>query len=416
MIKFLAFFLGCRFSYGRYREGMFSLISIFSAFGVSISIAILIVSLSAMNGFERELNQRVLAVVPHCEIEPVNHYLTEWKTLLAQIERIPDVAAAAPYIIFTGLLESSSHKLVALQVRGVDALLEHRVSECRSYLKGCSWEKFLPGRRQLFIGKGVADRLNLKLGDWMTMIMPDKYQEDKLLQPKYVRLKVTGILNFNGIRDYSLAYMPIIDVQKLLSMGHYITGISVRSYHPFEVESLINKLGENINFSAYIRSWRSTYGYMYDDIRMIRAIIYLAIFLVMGIACFSIVSTLMIAVQERRYEIAILRTLGATDSLIRAIFIWYGLLLGGVVGSVIGVSIGVLVSLKITVIIHILEKLIGCDLLSGEIYFIDFLPSELHWFDIISVLFISLVLSLVATWYPAKQASRLQPVQILRRQ
>ncbi|VFP84458.1 Lipoprotein-releasing system transmembrane protein LolE [Candidatus Erwinia haradaeae] len=412
----LSFFLGFRFSYGRSRGGMLSLISVISTLGISISIAVLIISLSAMNGFEHELNQRVLAVVPHCEIEHINQNWVQWRIALPMIEKVPGVAAAAPYINFTGLLESSSHQLAVLQIRGVDAFPESRISAVPSYVKGSDWKDFLPDRHQILMGKGVADRLHLKRGDWITMIVPDRQSKRTLLKPKYVRLQVTGILNLGGLRDHSLAYIPIIDAQKLLRMGDNITGIAIKAYHPFQVASLAKRVGDSINADVYLRSWISTYGYMYHDVQMIRTIIYLAIVLVIGVACFNIVSTLMMAIKDKCFEIAILRTLGASDGLIRSIFIWYGLLLGGVVGSLIGVSMGVLLALKITPIVHILEKFTGSCFLSGEVYFIDFLPSELHWLDVTVVLLTSLVLSLMATWYPARQASRLQPAQVLSRQ
>ncbi|VFP83296.1 lipoprotein-releasing ABC transporter permease subunit LolE [Candidatus Erwinia haradaeae] len=412
----LSCFIGFRFSYGRSRRGMLSLIAVISTLGIAISIAVLIISLSAMNGFERELNQRVLAVVPHCEIEPVDQNWLQWKTALQIIEMVPGVAAAAPYITFTGLLESDSHKLAALQVKGVDTCLERRISSLSSYLQGSDWEKFLPGQSQVLLGKGVTERLHVNLGDWITMIVPYQNMEHKLSKPKYVRLQVTGILNFGGIRDYSLAYIPIIDAQKLLKIGNNITGIAIKAHQPFEAESLARQVGDRIDASVFLRSWISTYGYMYHDVQRIRTIIYLAIVLVIGVACFNIVSTLMMAVKDKCFEIAILRTLGAGDGLIRAIFMWYGVLLGGVVGSIIGISMGVLLSLKITSIMHVLEHLTGCRVLSGEIYFIDFLPAELQWFDVLMVFMASVALSLVATWYPARQAIRLQPAQVLSRQ
>ncbi|CAK8738993.1 Lipoprotein-releasing system transmembrane protein LolE [Sodalis praecaptivus] len=166
--------------------------------------------------------------------------------------------------------------------------------------------------------------------------------------------------------------------------------------------------------NAYIkiRSWIGTYGYMYRDIQMIRAIMYLAMVLVIGVACFNIVSTLVMAVKDKSADIAILRTLGAKDGLTRAIFIWYGLL-AGLTGSVIGAVVGVLMALNLTTLVKGLERLLGHRLLSGDIYFIDFLPTKLHWVDVTSVLATALLLSLLASWYPARRASRIDPARVL---
>ncbi|VFP80652.1 lipoprotein-releasing ABC transporter permease subunit LolE [Candidatus Erwinia haradaeae] len=415
MIGGLACFIGFRFSYGKSQGGITSLIAVISTCGIALSIAVLIISLSAMNGFENELNKRILSVVPHGELEPVNRGFTAWVSLLSQIEKVSGVVAAAPYIRFTGLVEHGS-KVIALQIKGIDPKLESRVSALSSYASGEAWKHFLPNKNQILIGQGIVNSLSLKLGDWITMMIPGRHVEDQILQPKYVRLQLVGIINLNGILDHSLAYIPIEDAQKLLCIGSNITGIAIKAKHPFEADLLIRQVGEVTNLYVYLHSWIGTYGYMYHDIQMIRTIIYLSIVLVIGIACFNIVSTLIIAVQDKRRQIAILRTLGANNSLIRSIFIWYGLLLGGVLGSLVGTIIGGLIALKLTSIVEIIEKLTGCHVLSGDVYFIDFFPSELHFSDVIIIFVTSIALSLLASWYPAKKASRLLPAKALNLQ
>ncbi|VTN08150.1 Lipoprotein-releasing system transmembrane protein lolE [Raoultella terrigena] len=206
--------------------------------------------------------------------------------------------------------------------------------------------------------------------------------------------------------------IPMPDAQQYLDMGSSVTGIAIKVTDVFHANTLVRDAGEVTNSYVYIKSWIGTYGYMYRDIQMIRAIMYLAMVLVIGVACFNIVSTLVMAVKDKSSDIAVLRTLGAKDGLIRAIFVWYGLLAGSV-GSLIGVAIGVVCALKLTSIINGLESLIGHKFLSGDIYFIDFLPSELHWLDVIYVLVTALLLSLLASWYPARRASRIDPARVL---
>ncbi|ASV55018.1 Lipoprotein releasing system transmembrane protein LolE [Lelliottia jeotgali] len=411
MASSLSLLIGTRFSRGRRRGGMVSLISVISTVGIALGVAVLIVGLSAMNGFERELNNRILAVVPHGEIEPVNQPWTNWSEALTKVEKVPGIAAAAPYINFTGLVESGAN-LRAIQVKGVNPEQETRLSALPQFVQNGAWANFKAGEQQIIIGKGVADALKVKQGDWVSIMIPNASADHKLQQPKRVRLHVIGILQLSGQLDHSFAMVPLDDARQYLDMGDSVTGIAIKVNDVFNANKLVRDAGGVTNSYVYIKSWIGTYGYMYRDIQMIRAIMYLAMVLVIGVACFNIVSTLVMAVKDKSSDIAVLRTLGAKDGLIRAIFVWYGLL-AGLFGSLCGVVIGVVVSLQLTPIINGIEKLIGHQFLSGDIYFIDFLPSELHWLDVIYVLVTALLLSLLASWYPARRASRIDPARVL---
>ncbi len=407
----LSLLIGLRFSRGRRRGGMVSLISVISTIGIALGVAVLIVGLSAMNGFERELNNRILAVVPHGEIEAGDQPWTNWQEALDNVQKVPGIAAAAPYINFTGLVESGAN-LRAIQVKGVNPQQEQRLSALPSFVQGDAWRNFKAGEQQIIIGKGVADALKVKQGDWVSIMIPNSNPEHKLMQPKRVRLHIAGILQLSGQLDHSFAMIPLADAQQYLDMGSSVSGIALKMTDVFNANKLVRDAGEVTNSYVYIKSWIGTYGYMYRDIQMIRAIMYLAMVLVIGVACFNIVSTLVMAVKDKSGDIAVLRTLGAKDGLIRAIFVWYGLL-AGLFGSLCGVIIGVVVSLQLTPIIERIEKLIGHQFLSSDIYFIDFLPSELHWLDVFYVLVTALLLSLLASWYPARRASNIDPARVL---
>lgn len=407
----LSLLIGLRFSRGRRRGGMVSLISVISTLGIALGVAVLIVGLSAMNGFERELKNRILAVVPHGEIAVVNQPFSGWPETLQRIEKVPGIVAAAPYINFTGLIENAT-QLRAVSVKGVDPEAEQHLSALPSFVLGNAWANFKAGQQQIILGKELADALGVKQGSWLTVMIPNSDPEMKLLQPKRIRLQVAGIFELSGQLDHSLALVPLADAQQYLEMGDSVTGIAIKVDDVYNANKLVRSAGEVTNAYVYISSWIGTYGYMYRDIQMIRTIMYLAMVLVIGVASFNIVSTLVMAVKDKSSDIAVLRTLGAKDGLIRAIFIWYGLL-AGLIGSVSGAVVGVIVSLQLTNIIRGLETLIGHQFLSGDIYFIDFLPSELHWFDVACVLATALVLSLIASWYPARRASRIDPARVL---
>ena len=407
----LSLLIGLRFSRGRRRGGMVSLISVISTIGIAAGVAVLTVGLSPMDGVERALINRILAVLPPGEIEAVNQPWTNWQEALDNVQKVPGIAAAAPYINFTGLVESGANRR-AIQVKGVNPQQEQRLGALPSFVQGDAWRNFKAGEQQIIIGKGVADALKVKQGDWVSIMIPNSNPEHKLMQPKRVRLHIAGILQLSGQLDHSFAMIPLADAQQYLDMGSSVSGIALKMTDVFNANKLVRDAGEVTNSYVYIKSWIGTYGYMYRDIQMIRAIMYLAMVLVIGVACFNIVSTLVMAVKDKSGDIAVLRTLGAKDGLIRAIFVWYGLL-AGLFGSLCGVIIGVVVSLQLTPIIEWIEKLIGHQFLSSDIYFIDFLPSELHWLDVFYVLVTALLLSLLASWYPARRASNIDPARVL---
>ncbi|MBD1226287.1 lipoprotein-releasing ABC transporter permease subunit LolE [Xenorhabdus griffiniae] len=407
----LALFTALRFSRGRRRSGMVSLISVVSTLGIMLGVAVLIIGLSAMNGFERELNNRILSVVPHGQIYAVEQPFQDWETALKRVRQTPGIAGASPYIEFTGLMERGE-KLHAIQVRGVDLDTEMDVSTLPQFVRNGAWKTFRVGKNQVILGQGVANSLHVKQGDWVTVMIPNNDASLKLLQPKRIRLQVAGIFQLSGMLDHSLALVPLPDAQNYLDYGNAITGIAIKADNVFAAEQRVWDAGNATGKYVYISTWTKDYGYMYNDIQMVRSIMYLAMVLVIGVACFNIISTLIMAVKDKSSDIAILRTLGAKDSHIRAIFLWYGLLTG-MIGSIIGVVVGIFTSLNLTAIIKGLEKLLGHQLLSGDIYFIDFLPSELHVMDVLYVLLTALVLSLLASWYPARRASKLDPARIL---
>ncbi len=310
----LSLLMALRFSRGRRRGGMVSLISVISTIGIALGVAVLIVGLSAMNGFERELQNRILAVVPHGEIEPVKQPFTGWPEILQRVEKVPGILAAAPYINFTGLMENGA-QLRAVQVKGVDPAQEKQLSALPSYVQGDAWANFKSGEQQVILGKGVADALGVKQGSYVTVMIPNSDPEMKLLQPKRIRLHVTGILQLSGQLDHSLAMVPLADAQQYLDMGDSVTGIAIKVNDVFAANKLVRDAGEVADATVYIKSWIGTYGFMYRDIQMIRAIMYLAMVLVIGVACFNIVSTLVMAVKDKSGDIAVLRTLGPKTAL-----------------------------------------------------------------------------------------------------
>lgn len=295
---------------------------------------------------------------------------------------------------------------------GVSRETQSQVSALPQFILNDAWEHFEAGKQSIILGQGVANALNVKEGDWVTIMIPNTDESLKIQQPKRIRVQVTGVFKLSGLLDHQLALVPLADAQEYLDYGDGVTGFEIKATDPFIADKVVYDAGLKTMHHVIVKSWIGDYGYMYNDIQMVRSIMYLAMILVIGVACFNIVSTLVMAVKDKSSDIAVLRTLGAKDGQIRAIFLWYGLL-GGLVGSLIGVVLGITISLNLTTIIKGIEKVVGHPILSGDVYFIDFLPSELHMMDVVYVLITTIILSLVASWYPARRASKLDPARIL---
>ncbi|WP_395480049.1 lipoprotein-releasing ABC transporter permease subunit LolE [Candidatus Curculioniphilus buchneri] len=396
-------------------NSMISIISVISTIGIALGVAVLIIVLSAINGFEYELNNRILAIIPHGEIEPVNPPLSNWQTIIKHIRQVPGVLCATPYLNFTGLVEHGNKRQV-IQVKGTELTQEEWENTLGKYIINDNiWQNFCAGKNQIIIGHGIAQKLEVKQSDWITLLIPISTTQMKLPQLHRIRLQVRSIVKLNSQLDHNFAIVPLVDAQYYLQWSHNISGIAIKVKDVFKANTLVQDAGKVINANVKVRHWISTYGYMYRDIQMIRSIIYLAMVLMMGIAYFNIIATLMMAVKEKSADIAILRTLGAKNKIIYAIFIYYGLLTGSL-GSFIGVIIGVIIGLNLTKLIENLENLLNSSLLSSDVYFIDFLPTQLCWIDVIKVLIIALLLSIISSLYPAWRATLLDPAQILSKQ
>lgn len=409
------FFISWRYQRGKQKNPLVALISKFSAIGIALGVAVLIVGLSAMNGFERELNSRILAVVPHVEItvnpQGNDPTLNHWQKLAERLKTNKKITALSPFVSFTALVENGN-KLKVVQVKGVDKQAEDQVSSLGKFVEGDGWQKFAE-EGGLVLGSGIAKELDVKAGDWVSLLISQPNGEDQMAQPNRERVQVTAILRLDGQLDHSYALLALPQAQELMGYREdQITGVELKVDDPFKVQEMDYSMLNDYPQLLYIQNWVAKFGYMYRDIQLIRTVMYIAMVLVIGVACFNIVSTLIMAVKDKQGDIAIMRTLGANNGFIKQIFIWYGLL-AGMKGCLIGIVLGVVLALNLTPIIQGIETLLGKKLLSDGIYFVDFLPSELHWFDVVLVLVAALVLSLLASLYPASRAAKLQPAQVL---
>lgn len=423
----LSIFLALRYVRSRHGQGFSTFISASSTIGIALGTMILIVVLSAMNGFERELANKLLSIVPHAELISVNNPISKWPEKIKRIQNNPQVVAAAPVIILTGMMQHKT-QLKALEIRGVDVALETQVSDIENYIVEGSWQALsytgnnkdthdINGKGNgIIIGAGVAKKLSVKLGDNVQLLLPsnnDSAKQNVFSAPVKRYVKIVGIFKFGGVIDDTLAYISLVQAVdiKQYKQGE-AQGIRLKFNDVFLAPKITKDIAYKFDHYVYLKDWTRTQGHLFNDIQLVRMVMFIVLVLVIAVASFNIVSTLIMAVNNKRSDIAILKTMGASSKLIMLTFIYQGLV-NGLLGSVIGGLLGVFLALNLAEIVIFIERLFTLTLLSADVYFIDHIPSHLNMSDVYITIITALIMSLLATIYPAWQATKIEPAQVL---
>lgn len=416
MSQWLSFWVGWRFYLARQSNRFISFISFASTAGIALGVAVLIIVLSAMNGFENELETRLLGVVAHAELSGVNEPIHRWQAIASDANKIPGIVAAAPFIRLQGLVQKPGG-FQGLSILGIDTIEEAKVSKIAEFMSPSAWAQLaLHDANNIVLGKSLAESLGLNIGDSLSLYMPDisgkNSNNSRIGAAKSYRFTVAGVFELGGLLDLTTAYIPMQYAASILKMGDDVSGVRIKTQQVFDAPRLIRELGYSQEQYLYLNDWTRTQGNLYQDIQLVRVVMYLVLALVIAVACFNIVSTLVMAVRDKQSEIAILLTMGMKRISIMNIFIVQGAL-NGLLGCVIGGGLGVIIAENLSVIAKIIENVLGIQLLSADVYFIDFLPSQLQLIDVVVVLLLAFFMSLVATLYPAWKASQTAPARAL---
>lgn len=389
-----------------------SLVSWFSLLGMLIGVVSLIVVMSVMNGFERELQQRVLSVVPHGYIEGPQRRLANWQNYANTLADNPQVSGVAPYVggkamlaVFKRLRGVSLYGINPEQERAVSAVSEHMIAG--EYLSGD------PGQYQIIIGDILARQLGVNIGDGVTVILPKVTVTPFGLFPREKEFTVSGVFSAGAQLDGSSAFIHIGDAQRLYQLGDDVEGLRLQLTDMFAAPQLLPMLAAQLPQGSVAVSWSDSQGSLFQAVKMEKQMVRLLLLFIVLIAAFNIVSILSMAVSAKRGSIAVLRTMGSTPGSIMAIFIVYGMATG-LIGLGLGLLIGVPLAQHVGDVVAFIEQLSGMQLFNPQVYFITHLPSHLLWSDVVIVSSFALLLSLLATLYPAWQASRVQPAEALR--
>ncbi|GGD55416.1 lipoprotein-releasing ABC transporter permease subunit LolE [Lacimicrobium alkaliphilum] len=403
--------LAWRFRQGKGQNGFASFISASSTVGIALGCFVMILLLSVMNGFEKELKDRFLAVIPHGELIAVSPGgMQNWQHHITRFEQDQRITYLAPVTKMMAMVQTGA-KMKAVEVTGIQTN-SMRQSRIREMTELAQWQQFSATSNAILLGQGVLKKLDVKIGQKIQLLMPQQSMEQGFRPPKSIWFEVAGVLKIGGELDNHLAMVHLDKASEILGIQSGAQGLEFGFEDPFAAPALMRELGFAFDQHVYISDWTRTHGHLYQDIQLVRTVVYLALTLLIAVACFNIVSTLVMAVNDKRREIAMLKTLGARDSLIIQSFMLQGIF-NGLIGTLVGILSGVVISVYLSELALWLEKLIGIQLLSGDIYFIDFLPSQVNPAEVIITALIALSLSVLATLYPAIKAARIEPAKVL---
>lgn len=414
MFRPLAFYIGLRYTRAKRRNHFISFISLISMLGIALGVTALITVLSVMNGFEKELRERMLGMSPHIMIFPDKEVTNEWQPLAEQVRKHPRVTGVAPYIQGQAMV-SFDKNMKGVFLQGIVPSIEPQVSKVPQKLLSGHLDDLKPNEFKVIIGKELARSLRVSMGDQITIVVPQANVTPVGVMPRMKRMTIAGIFEM-GIHEFdsNFVLLHIDDAAKLLRVEEgFVHGLNIKLDDMFAATTVKKEFVNTLPAGFYLQDWTHRHANFFKAVKMEKTVMFIILSLIIAVAAFNIISTLVMVVTDKESDIAILRTLGATPNTIMWIFMVQGTLIG-VVGTLLGLMGGVSLALNIESVVALIEYISGDKILNPSIYYISDVPSDLHWIDVIKIGLLSLFLSLFATLYPARRAAKTQPAEALR--
>ena len=419
MIRPLELAIGLRYTRAKRRNHFISFISLASMLGIALGIMALITVLSVMNGFQKELQDRMLSVTAHATISGSFNNLSSWQKLDDMLKDEPHLLATAPYVLEQGMVSRGKTNSGVL-VRGIDPVREKTVSELADKMTLGSIDDLKSGTYSIILGKDLAWKLQARVGARVALIVPQGNFTPAGSVPRIKRFTVVGVFESGHYEyDSALVLINIDDARKLFKMGDNISGLRLKLddlyQAPLISRQIASRLDSRMGYpgSYRVRDWSQQHASFFRALKMEKRVMSVILFLIVAVAAFNIVSTMVMVVTDKQSEIAILRTLGMSPRSVMNVFMVQGTVIG-IIGTLLGTVLGVLLALNLEPIVRAIEKLFGVHFLDPKLYFITELPSDLHLADVVTIALTALLMTMLATLYPAWRASRTQPAEALR--
>jgi lipoprotein-releasing system permease protein len=411
MNAYLPLFIGLRYIRSKRRNGFVSFISLLSFIAMALGIMALIVVLSVMNGFDHEIKKRILNVVPHASVIS-EEGISDWLKLGLQTLDVEHVEAYAPFVEGYGLLSSSGLSQGAL-IQGIDPALDSNVSPISQHMLAGQVAYLQPGEYGIVLGNLLAHSLGVMNGDSVILSTPELNVTPAGIFPRYKRFRVMGVFQVGAQVDNGLAFIHYQDAQKLFRLSNKVTGVKLRVADPFSVDFVAKRLEQKVGEDLLVKTWTSEMSNLFQAIKMEKKVVGVLLAAIIAVAAFNIIASLVLMVTDKRLDIAVLRTLGAGANTVSGVFIVQGSVIG-FLGVIVGAVLGCLLAFFMGDIVSWLELLMGFQVFDPNVYFISQLPSKLLWQDVIIICCLGLVLSVLATLYPARRAGQVLPAEALR--
>jgi lipoprotein-releasing system permease protein len=407
------FWVGSRYVRSQSGNRFVSMISAISMLGIAIAVAVLIIVLSVVNGFEKELRERLLAMSAHATIEDPDGTFRNWQDRARQAANNPEVVAAAPYVNGQALLILAG-RLSGVELRGIDPQLENAVSGITGLMTAGRLERLEPGSFGIVLGNELAQHLDANPGDKVTVALAQGIVTPIGVMPRTRRFTVTGIYRVGMYEfDRRLAFINLMDAQRLYRKGTAVSGIRLTVADIYRAPQIVRDVALAEGEPVLVSDWTRRHVNFFRSIQITKSILFVILLMVVAVAAFNIVSTLVMVVKDKQSDIAILRTVGARPGGILRIFVTQGTIIG-LAGTLLGVALGVVVTLNLETIVNFMEATFGIKFLAADVYFISDLPADLRLHDVLKISTIALVLALLSTLYPAWRGARTLPAEALR--